>query len=53
MDLDFTSEKTMLRDSAAELMATDTCTNYLYRVTCLVDEGDKFDLDLGLKGPGQ
>jgi hypothetical protein len=26
-------------------MASDTCTNYLYRVTCLIDEGNKFALD--------
>jgi acyl-CoA dehydrogenase len=27
------------------LMASDTCTNYLYRVTCMIDEGENFDLD--------
>jgi acyl-CoA dehydrogenase len=27
------------------LMASDTCNNYLYRVTCMIDEGDQFELD--------
>jgi acyl-CoA dehydrogenase len=27
------------------LMASDTCTNYLYRVTCMIDEGDQFEVD--------
>ncbi|MEW6185729.1 MAG: acyl-CoA dehydrogenase family protein [Thermodesulfobacteriota bacterium] len=27
------------------LMASDTCNNYLYRVTCMVDEGDDFSRD--------
>jgi acyl-CoA dehydrogenase len=27
------------------LMASDTCSNYLYRVTCMIDDGEKFELD--------
>ena len=27
------------------LIASDPCNNYLYRVTCMIDEGDKFELD--------
>jgi alkylation response protein AidB-like acyl-CoA dehydrogenase len=27
------------------LLASDTCNNYLYRVTCMIDEGDDFSRD--------
>ncbi len=27
------------------LMASDTCNNYLYRVTCMIDEGDDYSRD--------